>query len=72
MLINAPGHGRSKIYGIHGSGKSYLRQKMCMIGTKQANNKVTIMNVASMICEKNKVFRLTFSEVCIKLCYSEN
>ena len=52
MLINAPGHGRSKIYGIHGSGKSYLRQKMCMIGTKQANNKVMIMNVASMIWKK--------------------
>ena len=32
--INAPGNGRSKRYVINGAYKTYLKQKMCMIGTE--------------------------------------
>ena len=36
--MNDPGRGRSKIDGINGSGKTYLKQKICMIGTEGCNN----------------------------------
>ena len=28
--INAPGHGRSKMYGIHGAKKTYLKQNFAL------------------------------------------
>ena len=37
-FIKSPGHGRSKIYGINGSDKTYLKQKMLMIVTEESNN----------------------------------
>ena len=44
-----------------------------MIGTEEDNNKIMIMNVSSMICDKNKSLEFQFfSEECIKLCSSEN
>ena len=33
-IINHPGHGRIKIDGINGDNKTYLKQKMCMVGTE--------------------------------------
>ena len=52
--INATGHGRSKIDGINGSDKIYLKQKMYMIGTEESNDKSMRINSASMICDKDK------------------
>ena len=58
--INAPGHGRSKIYGIIGSYKAYLRQIILIIGTEESNNENKRMNETPMICEKNKEFKYNF------------
>ena len=54
IFINATGNGRIKIDGINGSRKSYLGEKMCMIGSEESNNERTIMNSASMIGKKKK------------------
>ena len=52
--INTPGHGNRKTYGINGYYKTYLKQKLCMIGTEEYNNGSMRMNSASMICDNNK------------------
>ena len=52
--INATDHGTRKMDGINGFNQKYLKQRMCMIGTEESNNKSTKMNAASMICGKNK------------------
>ena len=72
ICINSPGHIISKIDGIHGSKNLYFRQKVCMVGTREYNNKSTRINAASMICDKKKGLKSFFSEDCIKLCSSEN
>ena len=56
-FVNYPGHGRRKIDSISGLKKTYLKQKMCMIGTEEYNNESTIMNAASIIYDKNKEFK---------------
>ena len=44
-----------------------------MIRTEEANNKITRKNVASMICDKNKEFKLFFlAHEYIMLCSSEH
>ena len=52
--INDPGCGKSKIDGINVSNKIYLKQKMCMIGTEESNNKSMIINAYLIMCDKNK------------------
>ena len=52
--INAPCHERSKKNGSNISDKTYLKQKMCMIGTEEYNNESMRINEASMICDKSK------------------
>ena len=37
--INTTGHGRIKIGGITGDDMTYLKQKMCMIGTEKSTMK---------------------------------
>ena len=67
ICINAPGHGRSKIYSINGSKKKNLKQKMCMIATEESNNESIVMNASSMIYDKNKTIKIkTFSGECFQ------
>ena len=47
--IDAIGHGRSKIYGINGSEKADIKQKVFMIDTEESDNKRMRINVAFMI-----------------------
>ena len=35
-------------------------KKMCIIGTEEFNNESMRINVASMICDKNKEFKFVF------------
>ena len=54
---------------MNGSEKTYLKRKMCMIGTGKSNNEIMIMHTASMICDTIKEFKLIFSlEDCLKFC----
>ena len=69
IFINDTCHKRSKIYGINGSEKIYLKQNVCIIGTEEYNNEIMRMNTASMIYDKNKEFKFkSFSEKCFRLC----
>ena len=52
--INSPFHDGIKIDGINGYDKTYLKQKMCMMVTEESNDKSTIINASSMICDKNQ------------------
>ena len=36
--VDVPGLGRRKIDGTNGANKTYLKQKICMIGTEGCNN----------------------------------
>ena len=58
--IYDPFRGRSQIDVINGYEKTYLRQKMCMIGTEESNNKSMRMNAALMICDKIKGLKFFF------------
>ena len=44
--IHSSGRGRINVDVIHGYDKSYLRQKMFMIGTEESNNDIMMMNAA--------------------------
>ena len=71
--INAPGHGRSTIDGIILYDKTYLKQKMRMIGTEDSKNENMRINAAYMICDKNQEFKFKrFAEECFKVCLFEN
>ena len=68
-FINYPGHERRKIDSINGPKKTYLKQKMCMIGTEESNNESTIMNADSIIYDKNKELKTRiFAEDWLNLC----
>ena len=58
--INNSRQGIRKIYGINGSEKSYVIQKMFIMGTKEAKNESTRANEASMIYDTNKKYIFNF------------
>ena len=56
MWINSPSHERMKIDGINRYDKSYLRQKMSIMGTEEVNNEIMRMNAVSMIGDRGTFF----------------
>ena len=71
-FINNPVNVRSKIDGINGSNKSYLRQKMCMKVNIEANNEIMRLNATLLTGDNNKKDETQiFSEGCIKLSSSK-
>jgi len=47
--ISAPGHGKDVVDGLNAMDKIYLRQKMCMIGTPEANDGEKRMAAHAMV-----------------------
>ena len=67
--VCAPGHGRSKIDGINGADKSYLKTKMAMIGSHEHNNMDRRMDSASIIQDqRNNVTEFSFAKECVRIC----
>ena len=48
-MIGSPGHGKYVIDGINARDKRYIMEKMCMIGTPEADDKESRINVHSMV-----------------------
>ena len=49
--IGAPGHGKDLVDGLNAMDKIYLRHKMCMIGTPEANDAAARMRAHAMVLE---------------------
>ena len=67
--VSAPGHGRSKIDGINGADKAYLRSKMAMIGSHEYNNMDRRMDSASIVLNQhNNIAEFSFAKECVRIC----
>ena len=63
-MIGAPDHGKDVVHGINACDKRYLKGKMCIIGTPEADDCSKKMMTHSMI--GNEHYR--FAEDCNMLC----
>jgi hypothetical protein len=67
--VSAPGHGRSKIDGINGADKTYLRSKMTMIGSHEYNNMDRRMDSAAIVQDQhNNMTDFSFAKECVRIC----
>ena len=51
-MIGAPGHKKDIVDAINTCDKRYLKEKMCMVGTPEADDCKKIMDAHTMIGEK--------------------
>ena len=58
-MIGAPGHGKDIVDAINACDKRYLKEKMCMIGTPEADNSTKRMNDHAMIGNKKSSWAIT-------------
>jgi hypothetical protein len=66
--IGAPGHGKDIVDGLSATDKQFLRKKMCMIGTPEANDGTSRMAAHSMVENASK----SLAEECVRLCSDES
>jgi hypothetical protein len=65
--IGAPGHGKDIVDGLNATDKRFLKGKMCLIGSLEANNSAHRMVAHSMVEGASK----SLAEECARLCSDE-
>ena len=58
-MRGAPGHGKDIVDAINACDKRYLEEKMCMIGTPEADDSRKIMDPHTMIGIKKSSWAVT-------------
>ena len=58
-MIGAPGHGKDIVDAINACDKRYLKEKMCMIGTPEADDSKKRMDAHAMIGNKKSSWAVT-------------
>jgi hypothetical protein len=65
--IGAPGHGKDIVDGLNATDKRFLKGKMCLIGSPEANDSAHRMVAHSMVEGASK----SLAEECARLCSDE-
>ena len=58
-MIGAPGHGKDIVDSINACDKRYLKEKMCMIGTPEADDCTKRIDAHAMIGDKKSSWAVT-------------
>ena len=58
-MIGAPGHGKDIVDAINSCNKRYLKEKMCMIGTQEADDDTKRMDAHAMIGDTKSSWTIT-------------
>ena len=62
-MIGAPGHGKDIVDAINACEKRYLKEKMCMAGTPEADDYNKIMDAHTMIREKSSSWAVSYKQL---------
>ena len=61
-MIGAPGYGKGIVDAINACDKKYLKEKMCMAGTPEADDCKKRMDDHAMIGEKGSSWAVTYKQ----------
>ena len=61
-MISSPGHKKDIVDGINGCDKSYLKKKMCMVGTSKVDDSTKRMEAHIMVGKTKSSWAITYKK----------
>ena len=62
-MISLPGHRKDIVDGINGCDKSYLKKKMCMVGTSKVDDSNKRMDAHIMVGKTKSSWAITYKKL---------